>query len=280
MIQIALPGWVHRHRFPYDPTDPDPLLIESLRKKLQIYAHPAPRVSIVIPAYNEAANILHTLSSLSEIALPFPAELIVVNNRSTDTTAKLLEAVQVRTLYEDQQGIRYARARGLAEARGNILLQADADSLYPPGWGTAYVRALEAPQVMVAYGSHAFVPDNGTQRAYLVFHEHLAYALYALRRKNHEHYNTLGFNMAFRTADGREKGSYAHDAEGSEDGQMTYMLKPYGRCAYFHRADCRVWTSTRRLMEAGNLARAFWYRLKRDGRNLRKFLSREEHKKN
>jgi len=92
------------------------------------------RFSIVIPAYNEAAYLGPTLQSLQRQDYPRAYEIIVVDNNSSDATATIAASYGVRVLHEPEPGVCAARQRGSEAARGDFIVSADADSIYPPGW--------------------------------------------------------------------------------------------------------------------------------------------------
>ena len=108
--------------------------IERIREKILSLRKGAPEVSIVIPAYNEEENILQTLSSLSASASNKSIEIIVVNNNSADRTEELVKACGATCILETTQGITPARNAGLRAATGKYILNADADTIYPPQW--------------------------------------------------------------------------------------------------------------------------------------------------
>jgi glycosyltransferase involved in cell wall biosynthesis len=94
-------------------------------------------LSIVIPAFNEARLIEHTLRSVATSvdanAKPcFTSEIIVVDNNSTDNTAELARQAGARVVFEPINQIGRARNAGAAQATGNWLLFLDADSLLSP----------------------------------------------------------------------------------------------------------------------------------------------------
>lgn len=84
------------------------------------------KVSVLIPAYNEEENILKTLNSV-HLALP-GAEIIVVDDCSSDETAGLAEAANVRVLrHNTNRGKAEALATGLRHSSGEIVAMVDAD---------------------------------------------------------------------------------------------------------------------------------------------------------
>ncbi len=98
-------------------------------------ASPLPAISIVLPAYNEAENLLPLTSMLVEImgGLGQPYELLVVDDGSTDGTAHVLQdltakypAVRVLQLRRNA-GQTAALDAGFKRARGQIVVTLDAD---------------------------------------------------------------------------------------------------------------------------------------------------------
>lgn len=87
------------------------------------------RLSVVIPAYNEEKDIKE---AITDVMKEFPkAEIIVVNDASTDKTLSILESLQteyLRILTNDKnRGHGYSVVRGLKAASGDFILYIDAD---------------------------------------------------------------------------------------------------------------------------------------------------------
>jgi peptidoglycan/xylan/chitin deacetylase (PgdA/CDA1 family)/glycosyltransferase involved in cell wall biosynthesis len=91
-------------------------------------------VSVVVPAYNEAANIAATVRSL--VASDYqPLEVVVVDDGSTDDTAAIVEALAlpgVRVLRQANAGKPAALNAGVAAARGAVLVLVDGDTVFAP----------------------------------------------------------------------------------------------------------------------------------------------------
>ena len=105
-------------------------------------------VSIILCSYNRAGHLEKTLQSLRQVEVPngWTAELILVDNASTDATPNVMRAfthpqMSVRVAREKSQGQCCARNRGIAEAEGNALLFTDDDVRFPRGW----VRSMGSP---------------------------------------------------------------------------------------------------------------------------------------
>jgi len=97
----------------------------------------APRVSVVIPAFNEEWRILPTVGAIAThmCSRGEPWELIVADDGSTDTTVELLTDLRfpnMRVLIADRnRGKGSAVRRGMLAARGEFVLFADADQSTP-----------------------------------------------------------------------------------------------------------------------------------------------------
>ncbi|MGD0799733.1 MAG: dolichyl-phosphate beta-glucosyltransferase [Terracidiphilus sp.] len=98
-----------------------------------------PKYSIVIPAFNESARIPATLASVVGCihARGWKAEVIVVNDGSTDATAKLVSAFaenapEVRLIENSgNRGKGYSVRAGMLQARGDVALFTDSDLSAP-----------------------------------------------------------------------------------------------------------------------------------------------------
>ena len=93
-------------------------------------------ISIVIPALNEERFILDCLASLEKQDWQGEREIIVVDNGSTDRTAAVASNRGARVISCPTKGVSYARQAGAEQASGEIVAQADADTIYPEGWLT------------------------------------------------------------------------------------------------------------------------------------------------
>ncbi len=95
------------------------------------------KLSFVIPAYNEAANIGKCLESiLREMEGKHDdTELIVVDNASTDETREIAGRYPgVTVVREERKGITFARQAGFATSSGDLIANVDADTMLPHGW--------------------------------------------------------------------------------------------------------------------------------------------------
>lgn len=105
--------------------------------KPHLRAGPAPQVSVIIPAYNRAAWLEGCISSVIGQILP-PAEVLVVDDGSTDSTPELLRRlasespVPMRCLFQENRGAAAARNTGIRAAGGELLCFLDSDDRFMP----------------------------------------------------------------------------------------------------------------------------------------------------
>jgi glycosyltransferase involved in cell wall biosynthesis len=89
-------------------------------------------VSVVMPCLNEEASVSRCVESAlaSLAALRMTGEVIVVDNASSDRSAKLAHDAGARVVHEPLRGYGNAYMRGLAEARGRFIVLGDSDGTY------------------------------------------------------------------------------------------------------------------------------------------------------
>lgn len=95
------------------------------------------KISFVIPAYNEEASLSACLASIQEelARTPCEAEVVVVNNASTDDTKAVAEQFAgVRVIDEPHKGLVRARKAGFDATTGELVANIDADTVMPKGW--------------------------------------------------------------------------------------------------------------------------------------------------
>jgi glycosyltransferase involved in cell wall biosynthesis len=102
-----------------------------------------PVFSFVIPAYNEERLIGRTLGAIHRLVPPLQYEIIVVDNGSTDATARIASERGATVIRQEGGTIAALRNRGAAAARGGVLVFLDADVIITPRWITRVPELLE-----------------------------------------------------------------------------------------------------------------------------------------
>lgn len=95
-----------------------------------------PLISVIIPCYNYARYLPHAIdSALAQKSDALDVEVIVVDDGSTDATARTAQGYgeRVRYIFQENQGPSAARNTGLRAAQGDFLLFLDADDLLAAG---------------------------------------------------------------------------------------------------------------------------------------------------
>ena len=115
----------------------------------------APPVSVVVPAFNEAAVIEQTVLALAASSYP-SLEIVVVDDGSTDHTAAIVERLElpcVRVVRQANTGKAGALNTAIARARHDIIVSVDADTVFEPETVAILVDALAAPNVGAVAGN-------------------------------------------------------------------------------------------------------------------------------
>lgn len=111
-----------------------------------------PKLSIVIPAFNEEDLLADCLNAVLSQTIK-PHEIIVVDNNSTDNTVAIAKSFRgVRVVSQHLLGITATRDKGFDIATGDIIVRTDADTRPDPNWlerillsMTPDVRAVTGP---------------------------------------------------------------------------------------------------------------------------------------
>jgi len=264
MRPIAIPPYI-KQLYDLNPFDEEVInKVNLLYKGLQ---NDHPLISIVIPAYNEEENIPQTLLSLCNNKTKWPFEIVVVNNNSIDKTEELVISSGIKCILETKQGITIARNTGLANAKGQYILNADADTIYPMDW----IEQMASPlindnSIAAVYGRFSFIPIGKTGRFVYFFYEYMAdFMRWINKTFRDEAMNAYGFNSGFRKEQGLSVDGFNHPPGTNEDGWMALKLreKGYGKLHYVTNISALVWTTDRRIQIDGGLWKGTIKRVKR-----------------
>jgi glycosyltransferase involved in cell wall biosynthesis len=114
-------------------------------------------ISVVLCTYNRATRLAEALTALVQQTDAPPHEIVVVDNNSTDETRAVIQRFAstgtIRYAWEPVQGLSYARNRGVAVARADILAFTDDDVRAGSTWLRSIERAFcEHPDVDMVGG--------------------------------------------------------------------------------------------------------------------------------
>jgi glycosyltransferase involved in cell wall biosynthesis len=215
-----------------------------------------PLVSIVIPVLDGGATIGDTLTGLlNQAPRSVTAEILVVDNGSTDDTRAIVERFPVALLTEPTRGPAAARNRGLRAARGAIVAHLDADTLPTHRWLAEIAAPFADPAVtQVAGRMLGYRPSTPVER------------YYARRFLDREEENARaeGFpfaaagNMAVRREAALAVGGWDEGFRVGQDVDLSYRLLRRFAAPIHYQAGAVVFVRTSRTM-AELRGRAFKY---------------------
>ncbi|WP_312883246.1 glycosyltransferase [Paenibacillus germinis] len=171
--------------------------------------HPKPRVSIVICTYNRADLLQITLNSLPALKAIDKAEILIVDNNSTDHTREISQSfikrqaggTDVHYLFEQTQGLSAARNRGIQEAKGDIVAFLDDDAVPCMEWIRTIIDTLDTRQDVYAMGGVIRPRFESERPKWLIEELELPYTIVDMGATVHEYpmnRHPFGANMAIR----------------------------------------------------------------------------------
>jgi glycosyltransferase involved in cell wall biosynthesis len=123
-------------------------------------------VAFLIPAYNEAASIGEVLTRVGSLGLD--AQVIVVDDGSTDATAEIAERAGALVIRQPNRGKGAAIRAAIPHIDADITVIQDADMEYDPLEVPSLIEPIERGVADVVYGSR--LSGGKPQRAYLFWH--------------------------------------------------------------------------------------------------------------
>lgn len=220
---------------------------------MSILKNHEPLVSVIMPVYNEEQFLPRSLGSL--LANDYPAEkveLIVVDGRSTDRSRQIVQEYQrknphrrIQLLDNPKRIIPVGLNIGLYHAQGEIIIRADAHTVYAPDYIRSCVLALQNSGAGCVGGVQRAVGESRVERAIAAavsspFAAGNAYYRYA----NREMFVDTVYLGAWRRETLLDLGGWREDLEVNEDYELNYRLRMNGhrillspriRCEYYVR---------------------------------------------
>ncbi|MER5403971.1 glycosyltransferase [Streptomyces sp. NPDC002769] len=199
-------------------------------------------VSVLVPAYNEAKCIENTVRSL--MASEHPVEVVVVDDGSSDGTARIVEDLRlpnVRVVRQLNAGKPAALNRGVANARHDIVVMMDGDTVFEPATVGELVQPFADPSVGAVAGN----AKVGNRDSLIGAWQHIEYVMgFNLDRRMYDILRCMptipGAVGAFRRTALDRVGGMSDDTL-AEDTDITMALHRDGwRVVYAEKA--RAWT--------------------------------------
>lgn len=141
--------------------------LARVERRLRFQAVERPRVTIVIPVFNEWLRTYNCLLSLEEASSTVPFEVVVVDDASTDRTAAMLQKVDnIRVVrLAVNRGFLEACNQGVRESRGREILFLNNDTKVTNGWLDGLVRTLDEYPDCGVVGPRLLFPNGLLQEA-------------------------------------------------------------------------------------------------------------------
>jgi cellulose synthase/poly-beta-1,6-N-acetylglucosamine synthase-like glycosyltransferase/peptidoglycan/xylan/chitin deacetylase (PgdA/CDA1 family)/spore germination protein YaaH len=200
-----------------------------------------PFVSVIIAAYNEETVIVKTIKSILQSIYP-NFEIIIVDDGSKDHTSKVITDAfsdnnQVRLIQKENGGKASALNAGYEEARGDIIVSLDADTLISKDAISLMIRHFEDPNVAAVSGN----VKVGNRKNLLTNWQHVEYITgFNLERRAFDELNCItvvpGAIGAWHKERVKEAGYLSEDTL-AEDTDLTLTLLRHGyRIVYEEKA--------------------------------------------
>jgi glycosyltransferase involved in cell wall biosynthesis len=203
-----------------------------------------PRISIVIPTYNEEKNIGRILFKLNHQTIPREeCEIIIVDGASKDRTREIAEEMGATVIMQKRNGIGGARNDGFLIAKADFIATTDADCIVPNQWLEIFLEDFQNSQVVAVTGPDGPIEKNWkSSLTYFIFRFlSQGSALFNL-------YGTVGANSAFRKAAFLKCGGYKLLPH-NDDVEIAFRIKKLGKIVYDLRTFVNL--SVRRLEQKG-----------------------------
>lgn len=139
--------------------------IKSVRKKrFQAVVKEQYRISVIVPARNEAKVIADLLRDLRQQAYK-NFEVIVIDDHSTDATVQIAREIiqadaRLRIIPNTNIGKKSALTTGISNANGDVIVTTDADCRVDPEWLTAINQNFQNPEVKMLIGAVKIEADG------------------------------------------------------------------------------------------------------------------------
>ena len=212
------------------------------------------RLSIIIPALNEAAALPATLASLAKLQ-PQPFEVLLADGGSTDETIAIAEAAGIQILQSSVQGRSSQMNAGAAATSGDLLCFLHADTVLPPDFVSLAVEVLADRRTALA-GFVSIMRGNKLRRL-TTTHNFLKtwYAPLLFRPVSFFKGGRLLFGdqvMICRRADFEHVGGFDPNQIIMEEADLCLRMVRGGR-GRVRQVNRKVWSSDRRVAEWGPL---------------------------
>lgn len=223
-------------------------------------------ISVIIPTFNEEANITACLKSLSHQTLPRDEyEIIVVDGNSKDSTCELAREYADEVMTQTSKKVGGARNDGVLRAEGDIIATTDADCIIPPEWLEIIKNDFKSHDIVQLYGTVYPIEEGIKHKISLMAANTFSRIGYYTRSL----YYTLGCNTAFDKNAFIKAGMY-QCIDAGDDLEIARRMRKIGRVMLDDRM--KVGFSMRRFQQFGTIKSAYeWLYIVTNGDKASKY---------
>jgi glycosyltransferase involved in cell wall biosynthesis len=234
---------------------------------------PAPKVSIIMPCLNEERFIGRAIESLVDDYFREHCELIVADGMSDDGTKEIVRSLidreeaeihgikregQIRLLDNAKRIQSHGLNLGIKEARGEIIVRADAHCVFPAGYVKSCVELLETKRAANVGGTRICVASKEgfvAQAIALAVSHPVGVGDARFQLGNYRGFTEAAYYGTFRRELFEEIGLYDPQARTNEDGELNIRIQKAGKRIYLD-SSIKVLYFPRETM--GRLARQYF----------------------
>ena len=219
------------------------------------------RFSAIIPARNESAHIMQTLEALEYAIQDYSkstfsgdrnVEIILVDDKSTDSTAQIVSACydeRVRIIHVNEGSCGRSRNRGVAASHGAVLVFVDADTIVPPTIFSEIDAYLQLGKIAGLYSLKSREPG---------FLGNIWWFFWGLMRSLPLSYSKAMPACSFSTrAHFDDCGGFDEDVAITEEWRIFAALYRRCRSKLQYKTTSRARTSSRRIRGLSTIVRMF-----------------------
>lgn len=230
-----------------------------------------PKISVVIPTYNEEKYLEDTLISIKSQNFKHPYEIIVSDSNSKDKTIEIAKKYADKIVITKKRGIAIGRNLGAKYANGEIILFVDADTILLPNTLNEVYNEIRKNNVSLVTSPYLSREYSVQYNFYLVLSYFYIKSLYLFGKTS----QLPGFFIACKKKDFLKIGGFNERLKVLEDFDFSERMSKLGKISFVESTF--VLTSSRRIRKWGlkaipkYLATYFYYVIFRSDKLGKKF---------
>ena len=197
-----------------------------------------PRVSVIMPCYNEERHVYGAIQSLISENFNDNCELIVVDGKSTDWTRAIIQDFidqdsNIRVIENENRTQAHGLNLGILEAKGTYIVRADAHCVYPPEYVEKCVNLLEETEAANVGGVMLPQGKSTVQKAIALALQHpVGVGDAKWHTGNYKGYVDTVYLGTFRKSLFDEIGLFDTNCQTNQDGELNLRILKTGKKIY------------------------------------------------